>query len=318
VFRVKIGCDLSLPALMKVCAILKKESPDIVHTHLIHGDLYGTIGARLAGIKTVMSTKHNDDSFRKGWVSKKLNRWIARKTDAIVVISEYLKEFHADCEKIPLKKMSVIRYGIGDFSRNVAEGNLRGRLGFDESHIVIGCVARLTRQKGHVHLLDAFAIAGQQNDNMRLVIAGDGPLSGPLQEQACRLNLGAKVVFLGRREDTADLYHAFDALVLPSLWEGFGLVFLEAMSCGLPVIATRVSAIPEIVLDGETGLLVPPGDSIRLAAVMLWMAGHQMERKKMGDAGRRRAAEHFPVSAMVDETNALYRSLSEPGGSESG
>jgi glycosyltransferase involved in cell wall biosynthesis len=93
------------------------------------------------------------------------------------------------------------------------------------------------------------------------------------------------------------------------------MVFLEAMSCGLPVIASRVSAIPEIVLDGETGLLVPPGDSIRLAEAMLWMAGHPAERNKMGEAGRRRAAEHFPVSAMVDATNDLYRALLAPGGS---
>ena len=307
VFRVKIGSDFSLPAMMRIRSILKTERPDIVHTHLIHGDLHGTIGARLARVKTVVSTKHNDDFFRKKWVSKKLNRWIARKTDAIIVISEYLKEFHARCEKIPVGKMSVIRYGIGDFCRDVGDENPRSGLGLGPSHVVLGCVARLTRQKGHSGLLDAFAAASEKNGYLRLVIVGDGGLSRSLEEQARRLKLGAKVAFLGRREDAADLYRAFDVFVLASLWEGFGLVFLEAMSCGLPVIATRVSAIPEIVCDGETGLLVPPGDTIRLAEAMLWMAGHPAERKKMGEAGRWRAAASFPIERMVEDTLAVYR-----------
>ncbi len=309
VSRVKIGFDLSLPALVKVTRLLKSEKPDIVHTHLIHGDLYGTLAARRAGIRKIISSKHNDDQFRKQFVLKKLIHYLNRQAVAVIAISGALKEFCIQHENIPPEKIEVIHYGLEGFEKSLKDQNLRQRLGYTNDEILFGIIARLSEQKGHRYLLTAFKELVCQCPNGRLLIVGDGRLQGELEKLSSILGLSPYVRFLGRREDTADIYNALDVFVHPSLWEGFGLVFLEAMSFALPIIATNVSAIPELVAHGKNGMLVPAGNVPELVKAMAWMIEHPQKRREMGQAGRERLLYSFGIEKMVEKTLSIYEQV---------
>lgn len=309
VLPVKIGLDLSLPALLKITRIMKREQPDIVHTHLIHGDLYGILSARIAGIREIFSTKHNEDRFRKNFILQTLNRCLNSQARKIIAISPALKEFCIQYEKIDPQKIVVIPYGLEGYDKTLKDRRLRQRLGYGKEQIVFGIVARLTEQKGHTYLLQAFREVVDESDNVRLLIAGDGTLRGKLEALTRKLGLESYVDFLGRRGCTADIYNALDVFIHPSLWEGFGLVFLEAMSFALPIIATRVSAIPDIIRNGETGILVPAKNIPELAEAMKWMILHPDERKEMGKSGKQKLQDSFGVETMVERTYEIYQEI---------
>jgi len=333
VYRVEIGAHISFAAFTGIVKVLKSEKPDLVHTHLIHGDLYGTLAARWLGIKKIVSSKHNDDRFRRKVIIQWMNRFLNRRVAAVIVISHALKDFCIGFEKIHPPKIKVIHYGLEGFSNRMKNKDLRQTLGYEDDQVLFGIIARLTEQKGHIYLLEAFKKLAADYPRARLLIVGNGelddsyPLSviGPgdnlivgngelddsLKKMTRQLNLEGRVSFLGRREDTADLYNAFDIFVHPSLWEGFGLVFLEAMTFSLPVVATGVSAIPELIVDGETGILVPPAEVEGLARAMAWMMDNPKERILMGEKGARRLKESFGMDKMVDETLSVYRGLYE-------
>jgi len=170
-------------------------------------------------------------------------------------------------------------------------------------------VGRLTEQKGHTYLLDAFAQVMRVLPAARLLVIGDGELRPTLERRATRLGLHGSVIFTGRREDVPRLMMALDVLALPSLWEGFGLVLLEAMAAGKPIVASRVSAIPEIVADGETGLLVPPRDVKALAQALLALLHDPQRATEMGRRGRLRLEQEFTVERMVSQTEAAYEKV---------
>jgi len=311
VYRVEIGAHISFAAFTGIVKVLKSEKPDLVHTHLIHGDLYGTLAARWLGIKKIVSSKHNDDRFRRKVIIQWMNRFLNRRVAAVIVISHALKDFCIGFEKIHPPKIKVIHYGLEGFSNRMKNKDLRQTLGYEDDQVLFGIIARLTEQKGHIYLLEAFKKLAADYPRARLLIVGNGELDDSLKKMTRQLNLEGRVSFLGRREDTADLYNAFDIFVHPSLWEGFGLVFLEAMTFSLPVVATGVSAIPELIVDGETGILVPPAEVEGLARAMAWMMDNPKERILMGEKGARRLKESFGMDKMVDETLSVYRGLYE-------
>jgi len=198
----------------------------------------------------------------------------------------------------------------GAFLQGVGEGaDVRVELGMPADVPLVGVVSRLTEQKGHAYLLDAFAEVIQALPSAHLLVVGDGELRPALERQAARLGLQDSVTFTGRRADVPRIMMALDVLAMPSLWEGFGLVLLEAMAAGKPVVASRVSAIPEIVADGETGLLVPPKDPAGLARALLILLRHPAQAREMGRRGRQRLEQQFTATCMVEQTRAVYESL---------
>jgi glycosyltransferase involved in cell wall biosynthesis len=312
VVRFPIHADLDPLLLWRLVRFLRVQRPDIVHTHLIHGDLYGTLAARLAGVPHVVSTKHNDDAFRQRGFYAWLDRTLARYQNHIITISHHLRRFYVEVEGLPADKISTIHYGLdpGAFLQRVGEGaDVRVELGMPADVPLVGVVGRLTEQKGHVYLLDAFAEVIQALPSAHLLMVGDGELRPALERQAARLGLQGSVTFTGRREDVPRIMMALDVLAMPSLWEGFGLVLLEAMAAGKPVVASRVSAIPEIVADGETGLLVPPKDPVGLARALLILLRHPAQAREMGRRGRQRLEQQFTATCMVEQTRAVYESL---------
>lgn len=311
-----IGADLDPFLLWRLARFLRASRPDVVHTHLIHGDLYGTLAARLAGAPVVVSTKHNDNAFRRRGFYARLDRCLARCQDRIITISNHLKQFCVQVEGLPADKIVPIHYGLDAdafLGRAGEAASVRAEWGIPAGAPLVGVVGRLTEQKGHAFLLDAFAEVVQALPSARLLVVGDGELGLELERQAARLGLGSNVTFTGRREDVSRIMMALDVLVAPSLWEGFGLVLLEAMAAARPIIASRVSAIPEIVADGETGLLVSPGDSARLTDALLTLLRDPARASEMGRRGRQRLAQQFTVARMVEQTRAVYESLMAEG-----
>jgi glycosyltransferase involved in cell wall biosynthesis len=305
--RVPIHGHLDAGLVNRLAAHFRALGPDIVHTHLIHADLYGLWAARLAGVPHAISSRHNDDRFRRNPVIGLMNRRAMNQTDGVIAISHALASFVRDVERIPADMIMTIPYGLETPNR---EGNererARDRLGIPLYAPLVGLVGRLIHQKGVDVLLRAFPLVLQQLPAARLAIIGDGPLRGRLESFAGELGLREKVVFTGWVDDASRLMPACDVIAVPSRWEGFGLVTLEAMGYAVPVVASRTSALPEIVVDGETGLLVQPEDALGLAEALLVFLENPREAAEAGEAGYRRLVNVFSVEAMVDATCAVY------------
>ncbi len=292
---------------LRLIGRFRRWQPDIVHTHLLHADLFGIPAARLARVPGVVSTKHNDDPFRRGVVGR-ADAALARLADRVIVISDHLGRFYRDVEGISAGKLTRIHYGLDADGVPVDGSAVRREFGIGEAPLA-GVVARLEEQKGHRDLLEAFVRVRAEIPGARLLLAGSGPQDAALRAQAAALGLGDAVIFAGFRDDVDQVMAALDLVVLPSLWEGFGLVLLEAMRAGRAIVATSVSAIPEIVADGQTGLLVPPRDAGALTAAVAALLRDPRRRAAMGAAGKARLRAAFSVEAMIQATQEVYQSV---------
>jgi glycosyltransferase involved in cell wall biosynthesis len=296
--------DVDPGALPKLVKRLKAARTQIVHTHLIHGDLYGTLAARRAGV-TVVQTRHNDDAFRRRWPVKLLTRALAGQAQTVIAISNGLAAFVRDVEGVPASKVVAIHYGLDPASvaGKARPGALRAELGLSERAPLVGAVGRLTAQKGFRFLLEALA---RMDSDAHLAIAGEGELRATLKAQAVELGLRDRVHFLGWRSDTPTVMADLDVLAVPSLWEGFGLVTLEAMAMRKPIVASNVSALPEIVADGENGWLVPPADPAALAAALAKVLADPTRARALGACGRARLEKEFTVQRMARRHAIVY------------
>jgi len=188
---------------------------------------------------------------------------------------------------------------------------IRQELGIGPGAFLVGNVGRLALQKGQRHLIGAMPLLLERVPHARAIIAGGGDLEDYLRALASEIGVAEQVHVLGPRKDVPALMHAIDVFVMPSIWEGFGLVLLEAMAAGRPIVASRVATIPEVVADRETGLLVPAGDPLALAEALAELAGQPEEASRFGEAGRERLRRQFSVEKVVGDTELLYRELLE-------
>lgn len=307
---IRRGLDLSAPP--RIAAEIRAQQPDIVHTHLIHADVFGFLGARQAGVKHVVTTRHNDDAFRRRWPLRLLHGWLWRRVSAGIVISRALADFVRTVEFAPPERVHVIYYGMASPRPSALDIELaRRQLRLDLGNLpyetrLIGIVSRLIEQKGIPYGLEAFKLIADEFPQAHLVIAGDGDQRAALEAQAQTLLLGDRVHFLGWRDDAQAVLRGLDVLLMPSLWEGFGLTLLEAMGARLPVVASHVSAIPEIVVHQETGFLVAPRDPEAIAYALRLLLNDPLLCKHMGLNGEDRLEAHFSVEGMAEQTAALY------------
>lgn len=305
--RLRMRGDADPTVVPRLWRILRQEQPTIVHTHLIHADLHGGLAARLARTPWVVSSRHNDDPFRRRGAAAQLVHVNNRLFHHFIAISEHMRDFCVKVEGIATDAVTTIPYGLNPVAPP-APPDLHAEFGFGPGPIVV-TVARLIPQKGLRHLITAFAHAREVVPDANLLIVGDGTMRAALQARARVLVPGACVRFAGWRSDAAQILFGADVFVLPSLWEGFGLVLLEAMAARLPVIASAVGAIPEIVIEGETGRLVPPGDEIALADALSALLASADQRTRMGTGGRARLESRFTVAQMVHATETVYERL---------
>lgn len=292
---------------------IREFNPDVVHTHLQHGDLYGIPAARWAGVPVVITSRHNDDVRRRNRALRWLNRWLWGQVSAGIGISESVRQFSMEVENVPADKIVTIHYGIavkGDYkSSTVSQTALRSELQLPPTATLVGTVCRLLDWKGVQYAIDAFSQVQQQFVEAHLVITGDGPMRQSLQLQVRQLGLTERVHFLGWRSDATLVMSGLDVFLMPSEREGFGIVLLEAMSHALPVIGSRAGAIPEVVVDGETGLIIPPKDPAALAEALAHLLADRPLRQYMGLLGFDRLEVHFSAERMIDQTLGLYRQL---------
>lgn len=312
--RLTIRSHYDAPLLWRLRRTLRAISPDIVHTHLIHADMYGYVAAKLARAGAVISSRHNDDQFRYRPRWRRLNRQLWRRLDAGIAISDAVANFAEAIEGAPREKLHIVRYGmdyrwLSDDTIERARHNLRAELGLPPDTPLLGMVCRLVQQKGVPYSLEALRRIQSDFPQAQLVIIGDGEKAGELRQLATALGLAERVHWLSWRADAAELMTALDVLLAPSLWEGFGLVVLEAMARRVPVIASRVSALPEVVVHGETGILIESRDVDGLAQAIARLLSDRALRKYMGLLGTARLEEHFSAGRMVAETIKVYEAV---------
>ncbi len=286
--------DLDLGLARRIRAELARLAPGVVHTHLVHADVYGAWGA---GRARVVSTKHNDDPFRRG-PFRYVERVATRSASRVITITDALRRFVVDEVGLPARKVEVIHYGLDALPEPWGDSP---EVPLPDGARVLLCVSRLAEQKGVDVAVRALPAIRERHPDAVLVVLGEGPE---------RPRLAAEGVYLpGRTGDVAAWYRRAELLVHPARWEGFGLALLEAMLAAKPVVATRVSSVPELVADGETGLLVPPDDASSLAGAVLALLDNQARAAAMGEAGLARARSEFSVAKMADRTAAVYARL---------
>jgi glycosyltransferase involved in cell wall biosynthesis len=277
--------------------VVRATRADIAHTHLVHADMYGGVAAKLRGVRLV-STKHNDDPFRVG-PFRHVERGLSRLADRVITITDALRDFNVERVGVDPTKVETIHYGLDDLPE---AWGVNPRDDVPANARVLLSVARLTRQKGIDVAIRALPLLPEDTV---LVVLGEGPERGALEALAHELGVERRVFLLGRVPDVSAWLRRATLLLHPARWEGFGLGVLEGMLAGLPVVASRVSSLPELVVDGATGVLVQPDDPSALALGVT----NALELPQLGEAGRERARREFSVARMADRTVELYRSI---------
>ncbi len=294
--------DFGFRLTIKLWRAFRKARPDIVHTHLFGADVWGKIAAFFARVPVIVSTEHNtwfDESSFKHF----LKRWVAKISDRIIVISRAVAEYATTVEKVNPKKIVVIPNRI-ELSRFAQISRLSL---VDAPHVKLLSVGRLEEQKGFDVLLSA--LSAIRDLPWTLTIVGNGSLLSILEDRIRLLGLVNKVQLYGTTDEMPELYAQHDVFVLASRWEGLGLVIMEAMSTGMPVIATRVGGIPELIEHGRTGYLVSSEDSEALAQMVQFVIERRSDAQVVGQNARTHAHEHFAIEDMVRAYEQLYFDL---------
>jgi glycosyltransferase involved in cell wall biosynthesis len=208
------------------------------------------------------------------------------------------------------KKIKVIYHGIDNEKYSDSKTkSLRSQLGISTQEKIIGFIGRLSVQKGIKYMLDAFRLVANKTNNVHFIIVGTGELEGMIKDFTTSFNLENRIHLLGFRNDIPDLMRTFDIFLLPSIWEGFGIVLIEAMAAGKPVVATKTSSIPEIVVENICGILFPPEDDESIANALMKLISDPELKIKYGEAGRKIVSEKFTIGRMINDYEYVFNEL---------
>jgi glycosyltransferase involved in cell wall biosynthesis len=302
----------------RLARLVRLRRVDVLHSHLFYSSLYASPVGRLAGVPAIIETPHIAERWRSGWKgSFAVDRLIGRSVDYYVAVSHANARYLVQDKRLPARKVVVIPNGCDlarfDRPRDPASP-LKAGLGLGPEDQVLLAVGRLAPQKGHEILLEALPAVRREVPRLHTVVVGEGSLREPLERRTRELGLDDRVHFVGYRPDVAGWYAAADLSVLPSHFEGLPLVTVESLAAGCPVVATAVDGTPEVVVDGVTGLTVPPGDPDRLGQAILRLVQDPVLRRTLGQQGRAHVRAHFDREQQVRLTEALYlRALGLPG-----
>lgn len=297
--------------------LIRDSGFDIVHIHSQEAGLPGRLVARLAGAPRLVYTPQTLDIRRARWhgLYRLIERALARLTDALVSVNE------ADRQRlirwhIPPQKIVTIPNGIdlAAFSGPVDRAGLRAELGLDPAGPLVMQVGRLSAQKAPLAFVRGAALVLDRQPETQFALVGEGPLRNDVAAEIGRLGLARRVHLLGWRERAARLLATADLATLTSCWEGTPYALLEAMAWARSVVATAVNGCPEIVVEGQTGFLVPPGDVAAWAEAVATLLADGERAGAMGARGRQRVEECFTLERTVAGVEALYRHLLETGG----
>ncbi|RPH52475.1 MAG: glycosyltransferase [Desulfobacteraceae bacterium] len=292
--------------------MMKKEKFHIIHTHGYFAGTFGRLAAILAGVPVIIAHVHST-YYDYGKRNLLIERFLSCFTDRIICISQAVERFVTVNEKIRKEKTCLIYNGVTPPDKLLDDNlrkKLRASLGLDADVIVIAVVASLTANKGHGLLLTAFKEIFLRHPSVRLLIIGDGPLREQIEASTRQLMIDRVVLFMGIRKDVFDLLQIADIFVLPTqIREGLGVALIEAMAVGLPIIATSIGGIPEVIEDAGNGFLVSPGSSKQLAEAIRVLVNDQALRTDMGLRGRQIYESKFTMLKMTGLVETMYDEL---------
>jgi glycosyltransferase involved in cell wall biosynthesis len=287
--------------------LLMRERIDVVHAHMPRASVPGSVLARLAGVPVVVSHEHGS------WLDGKIARpfldrnVVGRMSTVVLAVSEWDRRQLIDRERMPPGLIRVFPNAIPA----PAEGGAASLDGIEvpPGTAVIGAVGRLYEEKGYDCLIRAVALLKERSHAVVCLIAGIGPEEQQLRQMAATLGVGSEVRMIGHRDDVLELVRAFDVAVLPSRREGSPLALIEYMALGAPVVATAVGGVPELITDGEHGLLVPPRDPHALANAIQRLLDDRRLAARLGNAAHERQRAEHDLDAAVAKLERLYVEL---------
>jgi glycosyltransferase involved in cell wall biosynthesis len=305
------GCrdQLDLKLAFSIREFIKKNKIDIIHCHGYKSNFYGLLASK--GQIPSVTTNHN--WLTSHWKLKIYcildSIWI-RFFDRIVAVSNEVKKDMLRY-KIPEEKIRVIDNGIAldRFEKVVDAKNIKNQLGFEEKIRIIGTIGRLGIEKGHIYLLEAARQILDVVKDLKFLIIGNGPLRKQLEEKSEKLGIKKHVIFMGQRKDIPELLMAMDIFVLPSIKEGLPVTLLEAMAAKRPVIATRVGAIPKVIENKDTGILVEPKDVTGLRDAIMNLLNDPGRMNLFAREGFNRVCMDFSSDEMGKNYLKLYNEL---------
>jgi glycosyltransferase involved in cell wall biosynthesis len=303
-----------LISLARMVQVVRRTRPDIVHTHMAKAGTVGRLAAKLCRVPLIVHTYHGHvfhDYFgpTRTRVYLTIERGLGLATDRIIVVGDGQRNEIASYGVAPLSKLESIRLGLelGQFlNAEDARGKLRAELGLGLEIPLIGIVARLVPIKAHEVFFDAASRVLAQEPAARFVVVGDGERRAELEALVDRLGLRHAVTFLGWRREMVYVYADLSVVALTSRNEGSPVALIEALAAARPVVSTAVGGVPEVVLDGVTGLTVPPGDGQAVADSILRLLRDRDRSAQLGANGRRHVYPGYDSTRLVDDVRALY------------
>jgi glycosyltransferase involved in cell wall biosynthesis len=310
VYPTKIRSDVGLISLLRFIFTLQRVRPDVLAFNTPRAILAGTLASRLASVGVRIVFRRVGFPLRKGFCTRLKYTW---GISCIVAISDSIRSQLQICG-IPGSMIKIIYEGI-DLSL-YPKGTSRKQRG-SEDPAVVGTVAHLSREKGLQYLIEAASLIPDAQRKLRFVIVGDGDCLQELEGLVHKKGLEDIFQFVGFHANVSQYLKTFDIFVLPSLSEGLSSAILEAMATSLPIVATEVGGIPELVKSGDNGLLVAPADPVSLARAIQHLADHPDQSQRMGMRGRERVEEQFTLERKILETEQLCRILVQGSGRSS-
>jgi glycosyltransferase involved in cell wall biosynthesis len=303
-------------AFWQVYRLLRKGNYDLIHTHNSKGGFIGRLAAKLAGGIPVIHGVHGY-AFHKNepWLRRALFfllEYLARNWSVrIICISQPLVDLWVKKKLAPVEKIRKIYSGIDvqEFKQFDKRDVIRQKLGLQQDAIAIGQVSKLWEGKGHIDIIAACPDIVKALPGAKVFFIGDGPIRNKLENIVLQNGLQDRIIFLGHRRDVVEVTSALDIAILASYYEGMGRVILEAMAAGLPVVATRVGGIVDLVVDQETGLLIDPHSPQQIADAVIRLAKDSALRKTMGLLGKKRVDNRFSAATMVEQIDQLYQEV---------
>jgi glycosyltransferase involved in cell wall biosynthesis len=301
----------TVAGLGRAALFLRRGNVDVLSCLLGITTLFGPFVGRLAGVPVVVNNQRNLSYWMRGRAREAVYGFVSRRiVDAVLVNSEAAERELTDRFRVPRAK--IVQTGVGVDVEAYA-GTPRNEAIADELGVrgrrVVGIVAKLSSVKGHEHFLAAAAEISRSFDDVRFLVVGDGPRRAELEGMAALLAISDRVRFVGVRDDVPTLLRLMDVFVLSSVSEGSPNAVMEAMAAGVPVVASDVGGLREIVADGVSGLLVPAGDSVSLAKAVLGLLTDPARASAMGAAGQSRAREKYDVGRVVANVEAVLSKL---------
>jgi glycosyltransferase involved in cell wall biosynthesis len=307
---------LDFNAFFSLVTIIRQERPMIVHTHTSKAGLLGRLAAFLCRVPVIIHTPHGHVfwGYFTSWKTRFfifLERVFALLTDRIITLTEQEKKDHLDVRIGRVDQLRTIHSGVelGKFpGSEIDSRSVREALGIPFDALVVGTVGRLIPIKGSNFLIEAAGDVIKEKPETVFVFLGEGELKREMENRAMQLGIRGRVMFLGWRPDVASIMSTYDVFAFPSLNEGMGKALVEAMAMGKPVVASNVSGIRDLVLNGENGFLVPPAQPELLAKKITYLLENPHVRLAFGKAGRK-IAEMYTADSMVEEIDQLYCAL---------